>query len=57
MGTRSIIMTNHIEQFFLMGGYGWYVWAAYGLVAAVLAGLLWNQIRQFSGSSQLPNGR
>jgi len=50
-------MTNHIEQFFLMGGYGWYVWAAYGLVAAVLAGLLWNQIRQFSGSSQLPNGR
>lgn len=42
------MMMSHIQQFFSMGGYGWYVWSAYGLVATVLIGVLWRQAKQFS---------
>jgi len=32
---------NSFSEFLHMGGYGYYVWSAYGLAAAVLA---WNAI-------------
>ena len=30
-----------MNEFFYMGGYGAYVWPAYGVTALVLAGLVW----------------
>ncbi len=35
-------MTNAIQSWFAMGGYGGFVWPAYGIAALVLGGLaLW----------------
>ena len=34
-------MSEPVARFLAMGGYGAYVWPAYGLTLAVLGGLLW----------------
>ena len=34
-----------MSDFFAMGGYGAYVWPAFGFAAAVLTGLLWQSWR------------
>jgi len=34
-----------LSDFFAMGGYGAYVWPAFGFAAAVLLGLLWQSWR------------
>jgi heme exporter protein D len=34
-----------LSNFFAMGGYGAYVWPAFGFAAAVLLGLLWQSWR------------
>jgi heme exporter protein D len=39
-------MTETIQIFLAMGGYAGFVWPAYALAAAVLAGLLLGSLRQ-----------
>ena len=39
-----------LENFFNMGGHGGYIWPAYGIVAAALAGL-WIASRRFVRNS------
>jgi heme exporter protein D len=34
-----------LTEFLAMGGYGAYVWSAFGFTMVVLAGLLWQSIR------------
>ena len=34
-----------MAEFFAMGGYGGYVWPAYGVTLAVMLGLLWQSLR------------
>jgi heme exporter protein D len=34
-----------VFSFLEMGGYGAFVWPAYGLAAAVMVGLLWTSLR------------
>jgi heme exporter protein D len=34
-----------MTSFFAMGGYGAYVWAAYGFAILVMLGLLWQSLR------------
>jgi heme exporter protein D len=38
-----------VSDFFAMGGYGAYVWPAFGFAAAVLLGLLWHSWRAARG--------
>ena len=38
---------NNFHQFLAMGGFGDYVWSAYGTTAAVLAWLLVSTVRQY----------
>lgn len=38
-------MINSLLNFFYMGGYGDYVWSAYGIVAIVLIGILFSTIK------------
>jgi heme exporter protein D len=33
-----------VREFLAMGGYGAYVWSAFGLTALVLGGLLWQSL-------------
>jgi heme exporter protein D len=33
-----------MDEFFVMGGYGFYVWSAYGIATVVLLGLLLQSI-------------
>lgn len=39
---------NHLMQFIAMGGYGFYVWTAYGVVAASLGFQWWQAWRERS---------
>jgi heme exporter protein D len=41
-----------MSEFFAMGGYGGYVWAAYGVAAAVLIGLVWQSLRGLRASER-----
>lgn len=41
-----------IATFFAMGGYGGFVWSAFGMTALVLVGLLIISIRQARGREQ-----
>jgi heme exporter protein D len=36
----------NISEFLAMGGYGFYVWSAYGICAVILLLLAWQPIRQ-----------
>jgi heme exporter protein D len=39
-------MTGSLQSFLAMGGYASFVWPAYGLAAAILAGLLLLSLRR-----------
>jgi heme exporter protein D len=39
-------MTGSLQSFLAMGGYAGFVWPAYGLAAAILAGLLLVSLRR-----------
>ena len=41
---------GQIESFLAMGGYGVFVWGAYGVCAVVLAGLIVTSLRRFGFS-------
>ena len=40
---------EQIETFFAMGGYGLYVWPAYGLTAAIMIAFLISTLRSLRG--------
>lgn len=40
-------------EFFNMGGYGAYIWTAYGISALVLIGLLISSLRAYSAANTL----
>jgi heme exporter protein D len=39
-------------EFLNMGGYGFYVWTAYGVAAVVLIGLVWQSLRALRASTR-----
>jgi heme exporter protein D len=41
-----------MTEFFNMGGYGSYVWTAYGIAAVVLGGLVWQSLRSLRASER-----
>jgi heme exporter protein D len=41
-----------MSEFFAMGGYGGYVWTAYGVAALVLIGLVWHSLRALRASER-----
>ena len=44
-------MTADISHYLAMGGYGAFVWSAYGVALAVLGGLAWHSWRRYRAST------
>jgi heme exporter protein D len=42
-----------MAEFFNMGGYAFYVWSCYGIAALVVAGLVWQSLRDWRVQSSL----
>lgn len=44
---------NSISDFFAMGGYGFYVWLAYGITFATVGFLVWQSKREVKQTLEL----